>query len=246
MIEIINILVKYLWITDFITLSIFAGIAFRKKENSSSFMTQGFIVVIISGVIIKYQELVNSFIDPSTNDNVANLWLGGFAFYDAVIIFILVAFYKSYVVNHQKVMKLAFTGLASLLMLNFIAVQYMPFLFDVEAVPYKLWIIMAFFFGVALFDGFAVFAIYKLHVFFNLPHGLIARMYILAFSVAALIQITGFCAKYFWHSKAFDYPYQIILASINIGTSFIAMLVAFLAVYQLVNNKNREGWVWKI
>lgn len=235
----------YIWITDFIVLCIFSAFAFKQSKNNSSLLTQAF-VVIISGIIIKYRDLVNGFTDPLSSQAVLNLWLGGFAFYDAVIILALVAFYKSFVSKHQKALRMAYIGLTSLLMLNFIVAQYAPFLFDVEGVSYKLWVIMAFFFGIALLDGLAVYAIYKLHRFFNLTHCLIARMYMLAFAVAALFQIAGFCAKYFWHSKSFEPTYQVILASINICTSFVALLIAFLAAYQLMCKKNREGVLWRI
>lgn len=236
---------EYLWVSDFVILCIFSTIAFKRKNISSSLLTQA-AVVIISGTIIQYQDLVNGFIAPTASSTALNLWLFGFAIYDSVIILSLLVFYKLLIKQYKLALRLGYIGMSALVVLNLIYSQYAPFVFGAEFEAYKLWIIVAFFFGVALFDGFAVFALYKLHSLFKLTHCLIARMYMLAFAVASIIQLAGFCAKYFWHSKDFEAIYQFSLASINISTSFVTLLIAVLAVYHFYTNKNKEGLVWRI
>lgn len=245
MTEIIDTLLKYLWVVDFTTLCVFMALALKRRQNNSSLITQAF-VVIISGTIIKYQALVNSFVSSETSQFVLTLWVVGFLLIDCVIVFIFYKLYQWLKKSIKPALRMSYILIAAVLILIIAYTQYASLFFGSEGPSYKLWVITAYYIGIALLDSFAIYVIFKLHDLNNKMHSLIARMYILAFSVAAIMQMLRFNEKYIWESNSFESAYQLGLASINISASTIALLIACLAIYQFYSQKEREGLLWKI
>lgn len=246
MLELFDTLNKYLWISDFAVLCIFAVVAFKLRQNSSTLMTLA-IVAILSGVIIKYGKLVNSFQDPVTEQWVFLLWCAGFALFDCVITYVLFRHYQSFKSRYKSMSKALFIILAAAFLVYTIYLQYGPLLFDIKGPSYKVWRLTAFYLGVALLDGLVIYVIHQVHRITDKKRSLIARTYILAFFVAANLQVFSFIELYYWQTNNLANIYQWGLASINICTSMAAIFVACLAVYQYYNHSEqpRKGILWK-
>jgi hypothetical protein len=245
MTKVMDTMLEYLWLADLGTLCIFAALAIKLRQNSSSLMTQAF-VVLISGTIIKYQILVNSFVSPETNQTIFTFWVVGLALFDCFIAFAFYMIYQRYKEGIKPALRTAYVLVALILILVIAYTQYVPLFSGSGALYYKLWIITAFYIGGAFIDSFIIYVIYKLHQCNNKTHSLIARMYILAFSVTAIMQILRFNEKYILESNSYKVVYQLGLASINISTSVITLLIACLAIYQFFSNKKRKGLLWNI
>ena len=245
MTELLDILNKYIWMSDFITLLVFAALALHQRQNSSSLMTQG-LVVLMSGIIIRYTALVNSFVSPDTSQSVFILWCIGFAVFDCVVAFI---FFKGfqYVRNRcNSAITASFVILAAIFMISLLTFQYGPLLFGIDGPSYKLWTLIAFDLGIAAFEVFVIYAIRQAHLVSKKPYSLIARMYILAFFVSINIHIFTFLELYFWETHNLASVYKWGFASINISTTTVAFVITLLAIFHHFSKKNREGMLWQL
>jgi hypothetical protein len=245
MIELFGTLNEYLWISDFAVMCVFALVAFKFRQNSSTLITLA-IAAILSGVIIKYGDLVNSFKDPASAQSIFLFWCIGFGLIDCVMTYVLYRHYKTFKSRYKTVSKFIFIIPATAFLAYTVYLQYGPLLFDIKGPSYKVWRLAAFYLGVALLDGLVIYVIHQAHQLSNKPRSFIARTYILAFFVAANLQIISFIELYFWQTNKLANVYQWSLASINICTTLVAMVIACLAIYQHYNNKQpREGILWK-
>jgi hypothetical protein len=245
MTEILDTLLEYLWVGDFFTLCIFALLALKLRQNSSSLITQT-LVVLISGILIKYKVLVNSFIGPNTSQSIFMLWCIGFAVFDCVVAFILFKGYQFIRNRSSATVSVFFVILATVFMITLVTFQYGPLFFGIDGPSYKVWVLLAFDLGIAAFEGFVIYTIRQAHLVSKKPYSLIARMYLLAFFVAINIHIATFIELYFWETHHLAGVYQWGLASINISTTTVAFVITLLAIFQYFSKKNREGILWQL
>lgn len=246
MLELFDTLNEYIWISDFAVLCVFAFVAFKLRQNSSTLMTLA-ITTIMSGVIIKYGKLINSFKDPATEQWIFWLWCVGFVLFDLLMVFVLYRHYQSFKTRYKSMSKAVFFIPAVAFLMYTIYLQYGPLLFDIKGPSYKVWRLGAFYLGVALLDGLVIYVINQAHLVTNKPTSLVARTYILAFFVVACLQVISFIELYFWQTNDLAVAYQWGVASVNISTTMVAMFIACLAAYQYCKRggQPRIGVLWK-
>jgi hypothetical protein len=243
MFEILDEINGYLWISDFVAMCVF-GILALKLRNSSSFITMG-VVVLISGVIIRYESLINSFVDPATSNTILVFWCAGFALFDCLMAYVLYKHYQTFKGRFPSKSPVMFAIPATVFVIANVYMQLGPLFFDVSGPSYKIWIIAAFYLGGALLDGGAIYTIYQLHNKNNKRPRLIARTYALAYFVAANLNVISFLELYLLETNRFANIYQWGFLSINTCTTLIVWCVACLAIFQYYNKQTRQGVLWK-
>ncbi|NQZ11548.1 MAG: hypothetical protein HRT35_30730 [Algicola sp.] len=124
--------------------------------------------------------------------------------------------------------------------------QFGQLWFDVTGPSYKTWGRVAYYLGIAAIDGFVIYLIHQSHRFAKLRLSLIARMYLVAFYVAALLQTIRFLERYTWDTNYLAAVYRWGLMSVNVSTSTVVLVLICLAVYNQFANKKREGTFWNI
>jgi hypothetical protein len=246
MTELLDTLVEYLWIIDFFIFCLLGILVYQQRQLNSSFMTQS-AIVIISGTITKYEGLILSFVNPASGQNAFALWCFGFVLFDCAVVFVLYRFYGTVKKRIDSAKQtFAYALISGGFVIGNIYGQYSTLYLGDKGMSYKLWILIAFHLGACLFYSLAIFAVMKAHKLANKHHTLIARTYILAFSVAALIQVSMLNELYFFETEYLDGVYRWGLASINVGTTGVAMVVACLGVWQYLRKSERQGWLWTL
>jgi hypothetical protein len=243
MIAVLDTLNEYIWISDFTALCVFALLALRLGQNLSTLMTLA-LVVLLSGTIIKYEALVNGFVSPATDATTLMLWSTVFALVDCAMAYVLYKHYRTVKIRYKTKAGALFAVTAMAFLTYTVYLQYGPMLFDFAGPSYKVWVIVAFYFGGSLIDGLAIYTIHKFHIVTNKTHSVLARTYTLAFFVTANMQMLRFAEKYFWESNGLEYVYQMGLASVNVCTSVVTIIITCLAVFQFYNKQPRKGVLW--
>lgn len=243
MLELLFALNHDIWVGDLLTLFAFAIVAIKLRQSSSSLATQT-IIVISSGIILKHHMLANSIASPFGDETNHALWILSFGILNLLLILGLVTTYRLEppLLRQSRRPTVLFL---SLLLCCIVYLQYSTLSNQEQGINYKVWIISFFYLGGALIDGLAIYAIYKLHQMMQTPHLLLARMYILAFSVTATLQVLRFNQKLIFESNLYQDAYQMAFAGINIGTTIVAIVVALLALYQTFVQGEKGKLSWK-
>lgn len=246
MFEMFDTLVKYLWVGDFAALSIFFALAIKQKEINSSLMAL-VVTTLVSGTIIQYQSLVNSIQGYDTGVGYLAGWSIGFILFDCIIGYIFYKRYLSFKTPDKPLANLLFVACLSTFLFCVIIIQFSPLLTGSEVTAYKDWVRVAYYLGTALLQGCVVYVIHQMHRINNMQYSLIARMYLLAFFVAAQLQIIRFIERFTWDTHVLAGIYRWGLASINIATTAVVLFITCLAIYQYYNHhKIRKGELWNI
>lgn len=238
-------LAKYLWVIDFTLLCVFAVLTSKKRQISSSFMTLA-LIVMTSGIIVRYEPVVKSFVSPETSHYIFVLWTIGFVCFDSILIYFLFQFDKIIRLRNRPIERIFFIVLATLFMASIVDSQFNVLLFNTTGTSYKVWLITAYFLGPATIYGIAIYAIHQAHLAYKKSYSLIARMYLLALVVELHLQIMMFIELYAWETKRLEVIYKWGLLSITISTTIVIMIVACLAIIQFNSKKQREGLLWNL
>lgn len=244
MLDFILALNPYIWIADLLILGLLGAVTIKQKQLSSSLTTQA-LIVIVSGAKIQCQSLINEFVSPHASQMSYMFWLIGFCIFTISLLFGLYCLDKDILTRKLKNYRVVIILASAVLIGNIVYLQYLTLTFEAQTINYKIWIISAFYLGISLIDGLAIYAIYKLHQMMQTPHLLLARMYILAFSVTATLQVLRFNQKLIFESNLYQDAYQMAFAGINIGTTIVAIVVALLALYQTFVQGEKGKLSWK-
>jgi hypothetical protein len=237
---------KYVWIADFTFLCILLAIAKSHKEISSSALTL-IVTVLMSGVLIQYHTFALAISPPVGNGTDLMFWLFGFLIMDCFMMFV---FYKQYQWLKQRygkpVLSRLFIGFGVAVLACALYMQIGQLWFDVIGPSYKTWGRVAYYLGIAALDGLVIYLIHQSHLFAKLRYSLIARMYLMAFYIAALLQTIRFLERYTWDTNYLAALYRWGLMSVNLTTSSVVLVLTCLAVFNQFADKKREGALWNI
>ena len=237
---------EYLWVADFTFLCILLAIAKSHREISSSALTL-VMTVLMSGILVQYASFAIGITPP--DGSVANLiiWSLGFLIMNCFMAFV---FYKQYQWLNQRqskpVLLRLFIGFGIAVLACSFYIQIGQLWFDVTGPSYKTWGRVAYYLGIAALDGLVIYFIHQSHLFAKLRYSLIARMYLMAFYVAALLQTIRFLERYTWDTHYLAALYRWGLLSVNLTTSSVVLVLICLAVYNQFTEKKREGKLWNI
>lgn len=245
MTELIDTLIKYLWVCDFAALCVFFTLVLKNKQANSSLITLT-IVMLISGIIIHYEALVNAIEGPESGPWMMTAWCIGFAVFDIIAAFVFYRSYQALKITDKVVAKVSFVVFSIVFMVSAVVSQFGPLLFDTAGPSYKVWVRVAFYLGTAFLDGVVIYAIYQVHQVFKIQYSLISRMYLLGFFVAANFQIMRFLERYTWDSHYLAAIYRWGLISMNVTTTTVVLVITCLTIYRRYSNKDLKGVLWNI
>lgn len=246
MLALIDSLNKYLWLADFLTFCVIGAFTIVNRKNTSSLITIG-AVVLMTGIIIQYKEMANAFASPQADSFTFMWWCIGFLLLDLLIVF-LVAWHARILKKNHKAFKAIVVLIGGLGLLGMmIYAQYGVLTLSNDALNWKAWRLAAYYLGYAGFAVLTIFVLRKLHELSNEKIGLLAKTYSFAFLMAALIHIVRFFEEYILHGHdILSGIYKWGMASINISTSAVGLLIAALAIYQYLANTNHKGALWEL
>jgi hypothetical protein len=245
MIELFDIFNEHIWIVDFALLCVFAALALKLQHYRSNAMTM-VLVVLFSGVVINYQLLVNTFASPDTSVAIFSLWCAGFAVFECVTAFVLFKSYQLFKRRNSNLNARVYAVIATTFMIGIFTLQFGPLLFGLDGPSYKLWVLFSFDMGSAGLCTLAIYSIAQVHLLSHISYGFIAKMYLLAFFITALLHIVVFTELFLWETNHLQETFHWALAGINSGTTSVTAFIACLAIFKSLSNKKREGGLWDL
>jgi hypothetical protein len=243
--DIFDVVNDYIWLCDATALSVLFILAIKNRQPYSSFLTLS-IATLVSFIIIEYQSHLGTIQGPDTNGRVLTSWSVFFFIFDALTAYMLYHYYQPFKTKNGTALRVLYAVIATTFLVCLVSVQYGPLFFESAGLSDKNWKRVAYYLGTALLDGIVIYSIHQSHRAVSKRYSLITKMYLLAFFVAALLQISRFFERYTWETDYLQEAYRWGLASINVSTTAVTFIITILAVYHHFSKKERKGILWDI
>lgn len=243
--DILLIIAKNIWITDFAALCVFFVLYLKSKQVTSSLLTM-VVALVIGFFILQYRTLVFSFKGPDTGADYLMAWCIGFVIADLILAFSFYRIYTSFQKKFGRKTQLLIIAFLSVFMMGLISIQFGPLLLNTEGLTHKTWVRMAYYLGSVVLYTLATYAIQKLHERNRVAYSIIGRMYIMAFFAATNLQIFRFLERLTWDTNYLAPLYRRGIVSINICTTAVTLFVVTLAIYNHYSKTEHKGALWNI
>jgi hypothetical protein len=193
--EIFDTVNDYILLLDAIALSMFFVLAIRNRQPYSSFITLA-ITTLMSFFIIEYIALVEVMNGPYVEGRLLISWGVSFFILDVLAAYFFLHCYRASIAKKRVELRVFYSAFSVAALTSFIVVQYGPLFWAIEGISNEQWVRMAYYLGTALLDGLVIYVIYQSHRVIRKQYSVISKMYLLAFFIAALLQISRFFQSY--------------------------------------------------